>query len=83
VADDEESRAIEALSKRLVTRFPHVSEETVNGVVAAAHQRFHNARIRDFVPLLVEHAAVNALRARRRRPAESLEQLSGPPMSAT
>ena len=60
---EDETRVIEALVQRLVSRFPHVPPEAVSGVVEEAYGRFTDARFRDFVPLLVEHDAKERLRA--------------------
>lgn len=59
---EEETRAIGQLIERLVMRFPQVAAETVQEVVEGAHVQFGGARIRSFVPLLVEHDAVTRLR---------------------
>jgi hypothetical protein len=63
---NEELRAIEALAQRLVERFPDVPAQTVSDIVVDVYARFADARCRDFVPLLVEHDAVNRLRPQAR-----------------
>ncbi|RZU53445.1 hypothetical protein EV385_5372 [Krasilnikovia cinnamomea] len=42
-------------------RFPDLNDATVAGYVTDIHKRFDTARIRDFVPLLVEREAARAL----------------------
>lgn len=64
---EEELRAIAHLTERLVMRFPQVSAQTVEKLVAATHREYDRARIRTFVPLLVEHDAVVQLRERAGR----------------
>jgi hypothetical protein len=59
--DYEEARAISRLTERLAMRFPQLSGRLVEAVVAAAHLHFADAPIREFVPLLVEHDAVERL----------------------
>lgn len=63
---NEELRAIEALAQRLVERFPDVPAQTVSDIVVDVYARFADARFRDFVPVLVEHDAVNRLRPHAR-----------------
>jgi hypothetical protein len=59
---NEERRVIQGLVQRLVERFPHVPADTVSQIVVETHARFADARFRDFVPVLVEHDAVDRLR---------------------
>lgn len=63
----EESAAIGELVERLARRFPQFSTDTVGDVVAGIHERFRDVRMRAFVPLLVEHDAVDRLAALARR----------------
>lgn len=51
-----EAAAITEVQERLADRFPEVSREVVEAAVRAAHAEVQGP-IRDFVPLLVEHAA--------------------------
>jgi hypothetical protein len=51
-----EAAAIAEVEERLADRFPEVSPEVVEAAVRAAHAEVQGP-IRDFVPLLVEHAA--------------------------
>ena len=60
----EESRSIDQLVDRLGERFPHIPQQTIRDVVSDAHRGLDGAPIRDFVPVLVEHEAVGALKAR-------------------
>ena len=55
MTEQNETKAISQLVKRLVLRFPHIPAETVEETVSAAHHEFEQATVRDFVPLLVEH----------------------------
>lgn len=52
---DDEAHAIRQLIERLVMRFPQVPARTVEETVSATHQEFEQARVRAFVPLLIEH----------------------------
>lgn len=58
----DEARAISALADRLADRFPDVAPDQVSVVVEAAHRRYDGSRIRTFVPVLVEHDAVERLK---------------------
>ena len=61
-ANQDETKGIAQLIDRLVMRFPQLSASTVEEAVSGAHRQFDDARVRDFVPLLVEHEALNTLR---------------------
>ncbi len=61
----EELRSIELLTARLENRFPDLPSGTVRAAVDSACREFDGARIRDFVPVLVEREAVLALRSFR------------------
>lgn len=52
---DDEAHAIRQLIERLVMRFPQVPASAVEETVSAVHQEFDQARVRAFVPLLIEH----------------------------
>jgi hypothetical protein len=55
MSEEEEARAISQLIERLVVRFPQLPVRGVEEIVTSAHQTFAGARVRSFVPLLVEH----------------------------
>ncbi|PBC51467.1 three-helix bundle dimerization domain-containing protein [Rhodococcus sp. ACPA1] len=59
--DVTEQQHIDAVRSRLYQRYPDLDPTTVDCMIYAAHHRFDGCRIRDFVPLLVERAAVRAL----------------------
>lgn len=53
----EEQMALNHVVERLSRTFPDVSAEDVQGAVTESSQSFDAARIRSFVPLLVEKDA--------------------------
>ncbi|MFD6399053.1 three-helix bundle dimerization domain-containing protein [Nocardia sp. NPDC060249] len=59
--DNNESVQIDQVIERLVVRFPAESPAAVELLVRRIHERFADARVRDFVPLLVEKAARQAV----------------------
>jgi hypothetical protein len=63
VTPTEELRFIELMIVRLESRFPDLPSGMVRAVVDTACREFDGARIRDFVPVLVEREAVLALRS--------------------
>lgn len=63
MTDNDETRAIVRLVERLALRFPHHPRELIETVVTAAHQSLAGAPIRAYVPVLVEHDAVEHLRS--------------------
>ncbi len=60
VAPDEERRVADVV-ERLRRRYPAVDQELVTWVVDAAHRDLDGARVRDFVPILVEKHARDVL----------------------
>ena len=60
--EKDEAKAISQLIERLVMRFPQVPATAVEETVSAAHGAFAQARVRDFVPLLVEHDVLITLK---------------------
>lgn len=63
-----EHTPIDAVIQRLTERFPTVTPERVASVVHEELRQFDNARVTDFVPVLVEHEAHDVLR-REAKPA--------------
>ena len=60
--ENEEAHAVELVSVRLRERFPGLSPEEVDEVVATYHHGFDGRPIRDFVPILVERKERDRLR---------------------
>lgn len=56
-----EAALIEDVRQRLLRKYRDVSRDQVFTVVADAHARFTDSRVRDFVPLLVERRATEEL----------------------
>jgi hypothetical protein len=54
---DEERRAVEEVTDRLLVRFPDVPPDSVRDVVIATWADFNGRPIRAFVPVLVERTA--------------------------
>ncbi|MFJ2666505.1 three-helix bundle dimerization domain-containing protein [Nocardia fluminea] len=55
--DDNEAAQIAQVIERLIAHFPAQSPTEIELLVRRIHERFTSARVRDFVPLLVEKAA--------------------------
>jgi hypothetical protein len=54
---DEELRAVGQVVDRLVERFPDISRSLIEEAVRQEHRALESGRVRDYVPVLVEHAA--------------------------
>src|SRR5690349_14882021 len=52
-----EQTVIDQLVARLTSRYPTISESTVESVVRDVHARYDDRPLRDFVPLFVERHA--------------------------
>jgi hypothetical protein len=59
----DEDRAIDEVVSRLSEKFPSLTPEHVEEVVEEELHRFDGGRVRDFVPVLVERAAKQRLKA--------------------
>jgi hypothetical protein len=62
----DEDRAIDEVVSRLSEKFPALSTEHIAAVVDEEVHRFDGGRVRDFVPVLVERAAKQRLKAEAR-----------------
>ena len=60
-----EAHLLEAIVARLVPAFPDLDESEVRDAVACAHRDLQDARLQQFVPLLVERDAKADCRRRR------------------
>ncbi|MBT2248117.1 hypothetical protein JHV56_05310 [Arthrobacter sp. BHU FT2] len=58
----EEVRAMSAVVDRLAAKHPDVARQVIEDVVQDEHRSLDAGRLRDFVPVLVEHAARDRLR---------------------
>jgi hypothetical protein len=56
-----EQTVIEKLVARLTSRYPELSQSTVETVVHDVHARFDGSPLRDYIPLLVERNAKTEL----------------------
>lgn len=60
-----EERAIAEIVDRLQERFPDAAPEAVAAAIANARATFANAKVRDFVPVLIEKEAKAHLKGKR------------------
>jgi hypothetical protein len=58
---EDETRAVNEVSERLVASFPEVAPHVVKHTVHTSHEQFEGSPIRDFVPVLVERMAKSNL----------------------
>ena len=58
--DAHEAKAIQEVQERLQARFPHLDARRIDAAVTEAHASM-TGPIRDFVPVLVERAAIEQL----------------------
>jgi hypothetical protein len=67
-ADDRnEAQAIDEVAERLADRFPTLERSHVEEIVQDEWRRLDDGRVRDFVPVLVEHDARGRLRKESRK----------------
>lgn len=61
-----EFEALVYLADRMLRRFPDLGEDAMFELIAEELESFSGARLRDYVPVLVEHNVVARLRQRHR-----------------
>ena len=66
---ENEFEALVYLAERLRQRFPHLAEDAAFELIAEELESFDSARLRDYVPVLVERNVLLRLRARPSRAA--------------
>lgn len=59
---DEHGDEVAKVVDRLASRFPTLERDHIADIVEEEHDRLNGARVRDFIPVLVEHAATDRLR---------------------
>lgn len=57
MAPEEEQRAVAEVVERLLKRFPTMPAQRVTNVVDSISATFREARIRDYIPILIEREA--------------------------
>jgi hypothetical protein len=62
---DDEARVLDQVSARLLSRFPQASPENLRHAVETAYHDLDDARVRDFVEILVEREAASTLSGTR------------------
>jgi hypothetical protein len=62
---DDELKAMGHVVERLAKRFPTLPRERIEQAVYAEYVALDGGRIREYVPVLVEHGAKDRLRAHR------------------
>lgn len=60
--DAEDQKALESMTERLINRFPAVSPPVIREIVDDVLKEFDDARIRSFIPVLVNRAAEDRIR---------------------
>ena len=61
----DENKALEEIVERLQQRFPDAPRETVADAVEQARTAHDDAKVRDFVPVLIEKEAKARLKGKR------------------
>jgi hypothetical protein len=58
-----ESSAIDTAIDRIATRFPDIDRARIQSLVHESARSLDGARVRDFIPVLIEHEVMDRLRA--------------------
>lgn len=61
----DESKAIAEIHERLRERFPDAEDEAIGAAIEHARASFESAKVRDFVPVLIEKEAKARLKGKR------------------
>ena len=70
----DEDIAVEHVAERLADRYPGVPRERIDELVEKHREEFDGARVRDFVPVLIEHDVKQELNAPHRGAHETGQQ---------
>jgi len=62
-----EREAIEDVVKRLKKKYPAVSGKHIEGLVNADYEALKNAKLRDYIAVLVEHSAKTKIVAEKHK----------------
>ena len=62
-----EREAIDDVTKRLKKKFPDLSGKHIEAIVESEHESFRNAKLRDYIAVLVEHSAKSKLNKETRK----------------
>lgn len=62
-----ERQAIDDVIKRLTKKYPDVSEKHIEKLVEENYDSFKNARLRDYIAVLVEHGAKSEIQQEKRK----------------
>ena len=65
---EHEQRALAGVCQRLSEQFADLDPALIEAAVRVSHHELHGSPIRDFVPLLVEHAARDRLASESNKP---------------
>jgi hypothetical protein len=61
----DEGKAIAEIHERLRERFPDAGDEAIASAIEHARASFESAKVRDFVPVLIEKEAKARLKGKR------------------
>ena len=61
----DEDHAVAEIAERLQERFPEATPESITAAIEQARASFTDAKVRDFVPVLIEKEAKARLKGKR------------------
>lgn len=61
----DETRALAEITERLQERFPDTPPDEIEAAVEFGRKEFENAKVRDFLPVLIEKEAKARLKGKR------------------
>jgi len=62
-----EREAIDDVTKRLKKKFPDLPGKHIEAIVESEHESLRNAKLRDYIAVLVEHSAKSKLNKETRK----------------
>jgi len=63
--DDAERKAIDDVADRLIAKHPEVDQAFIRELVAREYGQLRNAKLREHIPVLVEHAVKQSLQSEK------------------
>ncbi|GAB3394192.1 hypothetical protein GCM10027568_24350 [Humibacter soli] len=70
--DDAERKAIDDVADRLIAKHPEVNQAFIRELVAREYEQLRNAKLREHIPVLVEHAVKQSLRSEKAKQGDLL-----------
>ena len=70
--DQAEKEAVGGVADRLIAKHPGINQSFIRELVQREYERLQQAKLRDYIPVLVEHAVKQDLKAEKAKRSDDL-----------